>query len=88
MNEQEVIEITQQAIILIVQISTPIMIIGLIVGVAIALIQALTQIQEMTLSFVPKMIAIYLSIFLLLPAMMAMLISFMEVIADRIISIG
>ena len=64
MNEQEVIEITRQALFLALQLGAPIMLIGLVVGVIIALIQALTQIQEMTLTFVPKIIAIFFSIFL------------------------
>lgn len=70
------------------QIGTPIMMVGLIVGVIIALIQALTQIQEITLVFVPKIIAIFLSIFVLFPGFTAIMIDFMERIADRIVGIG
>jgi len=88
MDQETLIEITQQALLLIIQISTPIMMIGLIVGVIIALLQALTQIQEMTLAFVPKMVVIFLSIFALFPTMIAMLTKFMEVISSHIINIG
>jgi flagellar biosynthetic protein FliQ len=88
MNEQEVIEITRQALFLALQLGAPIMLIGLVVGVIIALIQALTQIQEMTLTFVPKIIAIFFSIFLLFPTFAQLMAQFTEVIADRIVSLG
>lgn len=88
MEQGEVIDITQQAIWLIISLSAPVMLVGLVVGVVIALVQALTQIQEMTLSFVPKMLAIFFSIFLFFPSMAAALIAFTELIADRIISLG
>jgi len=71
-----------------IQISLPVMLIGLIVGVAIALLQALTQVQEITLVFVPKILAIFMAIFLFLPGFAALMISFMDKIADRIIGIG
>lgn len=88
MDEAEVINFMRDAILLTIRISMPIMLIGLLVGLAIALIQALTQIQEMTLSFVPKMIAIFFAIFLLFPMMAIALTTFMERIADKIISIS
>lgn len=88
MDDVELIEIARQAILLTLKIGTPVMIVGLLVGVVIALFQALTQIQEMTLTFVPKIIAIFFAIFLWMPAMMGMLSEFMMVIADKIIGIG
>jgi len=60
MSEAEIIDVVRQAIMLMIQISTPVMVIGLVVGVVIALLQALTQVQEMTLVFVPKILAIYI----------------------------
>lgn len=88
MNENEIIDITREAIMLVIQIGLPVMAVGLFVGVAIALVQALTQIQEITLVFVPKIISIFLSIFVFLPGFAAIMISFMDKIADRIIGIG
>ena len=88
MNEQELIDITREAILLVIQIGLPVMGIGLIVGVTIALVQALTQIQEITLVFVPKIISIFLAIFVFLPGFAAVMIAFMDKIADRIIGIG
>lgn len=88
MEDQEVIDITREALMLVLQIGAPVMIIGLIVGVIIALIQALTQIQEMTLSFVPKIMAIFFSIFLLFPVFAQMMGDFTQMIADRIVAFG
>ena len=88
MNQNEIIDVAREAIMLSIQISLPVMMIGLLVGVAIALLQALTQVQEITLVFVPKILAIFMAIFLFLPGFAALMISFMDKIADRIIGIG
>jgi flagellar biosynthetic protein FliQ len=88
MNETEVIETARQAILVTIEMSMPVLLVGLFVGVAIALIQALTQIQEMTLVFVPKIMAIFLALFFFLPSMMRTLIVFTEELADRIIGLG
>ncbi|MCK5375260.1 MAG: flagellar biosynthesis protein FliQ [Alphaproteobacteria bacterium] len=88
MNETEIIDVTRQALLLTVQISLPILIIGLLVGVSIALVQALTQVQEITLVFVPKIVAIFLSLFFFLPWMGNILVVFMQTLAERIIAGG
>lgn len=58
MNEADALEIVQRVISVVLLISAPMVVAAMIVGVIIALFQALTQIQEMTLTFVPKIIAI------------------------------
>lgn len=88
MNETEVIETAREAILITIQIGAPILLVGLVVGVSIALVQALTQIQEITLVFVPKILAIFLAMFFFLPSMMHTLVVFMESLADRIIGLG
>lgn len=88
MNQNELIDIAREAIMLVIQIGLPVMVVGLVVGVAIALVQALTQIQEITLVFVPKILAIFLAIFFFLPGFATIMIAFMDKIADRIIGIG
>lgn len=88
MNETEIIDMAREAIMLTIIIGAPVMIIGLIVGVVIALLQALTQLQETTLVFVPKILAIFLSIFALFPAYVAVMNRFMQEIADKIVGIG
>ena len=87
MNQTEVIETVREAILIALQLGAPVMITGLVVGVTIALLQALTQIQEITLVFVPKIIAIFLAIFVFFPGMANTLVAFMETLADRMISL-
>ncbi len=87
MNEAEVVDLIREAIWLSIKMSTPIMLVGLVVGVAIALVQALTQIQEVTLVFVPKIIAIFIALFIAMPMMSVILGDFMQVIADKIVAI-
>ena len=87
MNEQEIIDLMVQTLWLSIKISAPIMIIGLVVGVAISLLQALTQIQEVTLVFVPKILAIFIAMVLLLPAFTTTMIEFMNMLADKIVAI-
>ena len=88
MDELEIIDFTREAIMLTIKISAPVMIVGLAVGVVISLIQALTQIQEMTLTFVPKIMAIFATIFVMFPMMIATLVAFTEKIADKIVGMG
>jgi flagellar biosynthesis protein FliQ len=87
MEQTEVVELVREAIMICIQISAPIMLIGLAVGVVIALLQALTQIQEITLVFVPKIMAIFMAIFLLFPGMVLILNTFMQTLADRMIGL-
>ena len=84
MGVAEVLDYMRDAIGVLLMVATPIMAVGLGVGVAIALVQALTQIQEMTLVFVPKIIAIFLSLLLFMPFMLNQMMSFMDRTAARI----
>ena len=88
MSEEEIIGTAVEAIYITIIVGSPIMLIGLFVGVLIALFQSLTQIQEITLVFVPKIIAIYVSLALLLPFMSGKLVAFMQELADRIVGLG
>lgn len=87
MEQAEIIEIVREALLLSIQLAAPVMAVGLIVGVTIALFQALTQVQEITLVFVPKILAIFLAIFVLFPGMVALMTAYMQTVADRIIGI-
>lgn len=87
MTEEEIIELARRAILMMIELSAPVMLVGLVVGVSIALLQALTQVQEITLVFVPKIIAILLAMFTLLPGMTAALIGFTQFLADQITAI-
>ena len=88
MSTPEVLDIARDAIFVMLKIGAPVMIIALIIGLVISLIQALTQIQEMTLSFVPKILVMFASLLLLLPFMISTLSTFTERLADRIVSLG
>ncbi|MGV8996857.1 MAG: flagellar biosynthesis protein FliQ [Parvibaculaceae bacterium] len=86
MTGPEIIDLARQSIYVMLQISAPMMIVALVVGVAIALLQALTQVQEMTLVFVPKIVAIFLVLLLALPFMGQAMASYMHLIAQKIVS--
>ena len=86
MTGPEVMDVARDAIYTLVIVAAPVMLVGLIVGVAVSLLQALTQIQEMTLAFVPKILAIFVSLLLALPFMAEKLNAEMLRIAARIVS--
>ena len=88
MNEVEVIEIGREAIMTIIIAAGPLMGIALAVGLTVSLFQALTQIQEMTLAFVPKIIAIFGASIMLAPFIIATLDGLARSMFDRIIAIG
>lgn len=88
MNEAEVIEICREAILVMLKISGPVLLVGLVVGVVISLLQAVTQIQEMTLSFIPKMVCVFGVTIWLFPFMMATLGGFTKTLTDKIVQIG
>ncbi len=88
MNGADVLDIAREAIWTLLLVAGPIMAIGLFVGLAIALFQALTQIQEMTLTFVPKILAIFAALIVLLPFMGSAMQHLMTLLADRIVAGG
>ena len=84
MNGAEVMDVGRDALWLTIQLCAPALIVALLVGVGIGLCQALTRIQEQTLIYAPKILAIFISLLLFLPMMGALLGSFMQTIAARI----
>lgn len=88
MSEADVIEVSREAIITMLWIAGPMMILTLIIGLIISVLQTVTQIQEQTLTFVPKMLAVFFASLLLAPYMLSHLTAFTEHIADLIIGIG
>jgi flagellar biosynthetic protein FliQ len=85
MTAAEVADISRDAITTMVLVSAPLMLVALIVGVAIGLLQALTQVQEITLVFVPKIVAIFLTLLLAMPLMGGMMGGFMTRIAEKMV---
>ncbi len=88
MNESDVLEIAQSALWVVLMTAGPVMFAGLLIGLVIALFQALTTIQEMTLTFVPKIIVIFVAIVVFLPFMMTTVIEYSVTLFDRIASQG
>ncbi|MBR2922500.1 MAG: flagellar biosynthesis protein FliQ [Alphaproteobacteria bacterium] len=69
MSETEIFEITRDAIFTLLKVVSPIVCIALVVGLVVGIFQALTQIQEMTLAFVPKILCVFLALIILFPFM-------------------
>jgi len=85
MSGAEILDIARDGIWTLLKVSGPMMFVGLFVGVIIALFQALTQIQEMTLVFIPKIIAIFLTMLISLPFMGSALAGYMHRVAAHIV---
>lgn len=84
MSGSEVLDVARDTIYTLLLVSSPLMLVGLIVGVIVSLFQALTQIQESTLVFVPKIIAIFFAMLIVLPFMADAMAAHMTRIAARI----
>lgn len=85
MTPIDVIDIGRDALYTLIKVSAPIMLVALIVGLMIALFQALTQIQEMTLTFVPKILAIFITLMMVLPYMYEQMSDLNERLVERIV---
>ena len=88
MTEVMVVEIGKDASYTLLLIVGPLLLIALIVGLLISLFQKLTQIQEMTLVFVPKILLVFLALIFLLPFMIEQLRTFANGLFDKIIGLG
>ena len=86
MTGGEALDLARDSMWVLVLVAGPTMIVSLVVGLVVGVLQALTQIQEATLVFVPKILAIFASIILLLPFMAASMSGLMDNIVQRIIS--
>lgn len=87
MNQADVLDIIREGLLVTIIVGGPLMLIALVVGLAISLFQALTQIQEMTLTFVPKIVIMFGAMVFLAPFMLGQLETFTETIMDRIAAI-
>ncbi|KWW10930.1 MULTISPECIES: flagellar biosynthesis protein FliQ [Bacillaceae] len=76
MNAEFVIDIAEKGIYMVLIIAGPLMVIALVVGLLVSIFQATTQIQEQTLAFVPKIVAVLLGLILLAPWMLSHLLSY------------
>ena len=84
MNEADALDIMQAAIWTILIASGPAVLVAMVVGVVIAFLQALTQIQEMTLTFVPKIVAIFVTIGITAPFIGSQINLFATMVFSRV----
>ncbi|MDY4842414.1 MAG: flagellar biosynthesis protein FliQ [Alphaproteobacteria bacterium] len=88
MNEIEVLDISREAVFTLIKVVTPVLLVALFVGLIIGIFQALTQIQEMTLAFVPKIIGVFVTLILLFPFMFSQMRTLTEGLFNRIVNGG
>ena len=86
MNGGEALDLAREAMWVLVIMASPVMLVGLTVGVVIGILQALTQIQESTLVFVPKILAVFAALILFMPFMAASMSGLMAIIVQKIIA--
>lgn len=87
METVEIIDLAREGIWVLLLVSAPMMLTALFVGLAVSLVQALTQIQETTLTFVPKMVAMLLVMVLALPFMLQSLEDYGQKLFERIATV-
>lgn len=84
MEPTEILDVAREAIWVLIQVAGPVMGVGLVVGLTISVFQSITQIQEMTLAFVPKIVAVFFALSVLMPYMIQILGDFMRRLAQLI----
>ena len=88
MNQADVLEISRLTFFVILKARGPIMKAGFVHGLIIAVFQTLTSIQEMTLTFVPKIIIIFAAVIVFMPFMMTSVLEFSNTLFDMIVGLG
>jgi flagellar biosynthetic protein FliQ len=83
-----IIDISREALIVALKLSMPLLLTALFIGLLISLFQALTQIQDQTINFVPKLVAIFLVLFFMIPYFGSTLAQFNEKITNQIVNIN
>lgn len=86
MNEAQVLEVAREAVWTLVIVAAPVLLVGMAIGLTISLFQTLTQIQEMTLTFVPKLLIVFGSLIVLLPFMFHEIQAFAQHLFDLIVA--
>ena len=88
MNEVEVLDISREAIFTLIKVVSPVLLVALFIGLIIGIFQALTQIQEMTLAFVPKILGVFFTLILLFPFMLNQMRMLSDTLFDKIVTGG
>ncbi len=76
MTTEWVLGLGREAILLALSVAAPMLVLGLLTGVTISILQAVTQVQEMTLTFIPKIVAVAIALLIFLPWIINRLVSF------------
>jgi len=87
-SETEVLDIARDGMMVMLLVAAPMLLVGLVVGLAISVFQTLTHIQEMTLTFIPKIVAVFGAMVIFLPWMLRELTEFTQRIMDKIVALG
>lgn len=87
MSQSMVIGIARDAVLTVLYVAGPVMVVALVVGLIISILQATTQIQEQTLTFVPKIVAVFMFILLMLPFFIAKVQAFAEEMFSNIANV-
>ena len=88
MNEVEVLDISREEIFTLIKVVSPVLLVALFIGLIIGIFQALTQIQEMTLAFVPKILGVFFTLILLFPFMLNQMRMLSDTLFDKIVNGG
>lgn len=88
MSEVEILDISRDAIFTLLKVVTPTLLVALFIGLIIGIFQALTQIQEMTLAFVPKILCVFITLILMFPFMLNQMRSLSSMLFDKIVNGG
>ena len=88
MTATDAIALFQQAILLALMLAGPMLLFGLVTGLLVSIFQAVTQIQEMTLTFIPKILAVVLSLFLFLPWMVNKIVDYTAHLLNSLATLG
>jgi len=88
MTEAELIDVARETMMVTLVVSAPSLLVALAVGLLVSIFQTLTQIQEQTLTFVPKMMLVFGSLVLFLPFMLSNLTEFWRHTMDRVVAGG
>jgi flagellar biosynthetic protein FliQ len=88
MTEAELIDIAREGILTMIVVAAPPLLTGLAIGLVVSILQTVTQIQETTLTFVPKVLLVFGSLILFLPFMLNTLNDFWKSMLDRVIAGG
>lgn len=83
MNESDIASLIRESMLVLLKLGGPLLLVGLLVGLVISVLQAITQINEATLAFVPKVMALGAAAILLGPFMFSTLATFTQLLMDR-----